>query len=342
MTLFLERPLLALAAAVALSACSSDPATPSASGGSSNTNAGTGGTPAAAGTGNTAGAAAGGGGATGGSGVGTSGSATGGSGAAGGSSSGGTTTGGAGGSPGVGGSGTSGGSAGGSSVALIVSDDFEAASGTTPDAAKWSVFNGDQSNAVAVSSEQAHSGTHSVKVDVKNAGAMLTTKVGLPTASGAVYFRAWARFSNGAAAAAAWQNHVTFIEAGGLLANGDVDQGDEARLGGQAGKIAANLSHGDGLSPSPWAMPCTPCADPPESAKWVCVEGLFDVSGQKVAAWLDGVQVVKADSQADWHAASTYPAALKRVGFGWEAYGSVANTVYYDDVAIGTERIGCN
>jgi len=337
-----------LATAICSPACGSDPATPSGAAGTSTTSpsAGTGNTPGVAGaTSGTAGATAGGNGATGGNATGTSGSGTGTAGSAtagsetGGNASGGagTTTGGAGGSAG---SGVTGGSGGGSAGGLLLSDDFE--SGTTPDAAKWSIFTGDQGNTVSLSTEQAHSGTHSIKVDVKNAGAMLTTKVGLPPASGAVYFRAWARFTNGAAAAAAWQNHVTFIEAGGLLANGDVDQGDEARLGGQAGKIAANLSHGDGLSPSPWSMPCALCADPPASDKWVCVEGLFDVTNQKVAAWLDDVQVVKADAAGDWHAASTYPAALKRVGFGWEAYGSVANTVYYDDVAIGAERVGCN
>lgn len=238
------------------------------------------------------------------------------------------------------------GSGGGTSVSLIVSDDFEAASGTTPDAAKWSVFNaaatGADANTVSVSTEQAHSGTHSIKVDVKNAGAMLMTKVGLPPPSGAIYYRAWARFGNGAASTTTWQPHITFVEAGGLLDNGDVDQGDEARLGGMAGKISANLSQGDGLSPSPWAMPCAPCADPPASGKWVCVEGLFDGTNKKLAAWIDGVQVVKADGPSDWHAASTYPAAFERIGFGWEAYGSVANTVYYDDIAVSNERINCN
>lgn len=238
------------------------------------------------------------------------------------------------------------GSGGGSSVPLLVSDDFEAGSGTTPSADKWSIFNasssGDNANSVVVSTEQAHSGTHSIKVDVKTAGAMLTTKVGLPPASGALYFRAWARFGNGAASTSTWQPHVTFVEAGGLQADGQVDQSDEVRLGGQNGKIAANLSSGDGLSPNPYNTPCTPCTEPPKSNEWVCVEGLFDVTNKKVSAWLDDTQVVKAEMPSDWHAASMYPAALKRIGFGWEAYGGVPNTVYYDDIAISTERIHCN
>jgi len=318
-----------------LSACSSEPSTPSAAAGSSNATAGTaatlGGATSVAGmaSGGTQTATAGGGGGPGGS-----------SNSAGSGGAPPTSTGGSAGAPPAAGAG------GGSSAALIVSDDFEGASGATPDAAKWSVFGaaatGGDANTVALSTEQAHSGTHSVKVDVKNAGAMLTTKVGLPPASGAIYYRAWVRFANGAASTATWQPHVTFVEAGGLLGNGDVDQGDEARLGGQAGKIAANLSHGDGLSPNPYSMPCALCADPPASAKWVCVEGLFDVTNSKVAAWIDGVQVVKAENPSDWHAASTYPAALKRVGFGWESYGGVANTVYYDDIALSTERINCN
>jgi hypothetical protein len=147
-------------------------------------------------------------------------------------------------------------------VALIVSDDFEAASGTTPDATKWSVFNatatGDNANAVSVSTEQAHSGTHSIKVAVKSAGAMLMTKVGLPPASGALYYRAWARFVNGAASTATWQPHVTFVEAGGLLDNGDVDQSDEARLGGRCCAPCAAITKRDHLcrcaSPSLSAM----------------------------------------------------------------------------------------
>jgi polysaccharide lyase-like protein len=338
----LASTLAAAAAATSLPACGSDPETPPASAGTANLSAGTGG---AIGGSNAAGSTAGGagmGGATGGSASGsgtTGGNTTGGNTTAGaGSATGGSAGSAAGGSAG---SGTSG-SGGGSSVTLLVSDDFETGSGTTPDTTKWSVFSADNTNSVAISTEQAHGGTHSIKVDVKNAGAMLTTKVGLPPAGGALYYRAWARFANGAASTATWQPHVTFIEAGGLLGSGEVDQSDEARLGGQAGKIAANLSKGDGLSPDPYKQPCTPCSDPPASDKWVCVEGLIDPTNQKLAAWIDGTQVVKADTTADWHAASMYPAALKRIGFGWESYGSVANTVYYDDVAVSTERINCN
>ena len=66
------------------------------------------------------------------------------------------------------------------------------------------------------------------------------------------------------------------------------------------------------------------------------------MTNQKLAAWVDGVQVVKAESQSDWHSASTYPAALERIDFGWEAYGSVPHTVYYDDIALSAERVGCN
>lgn len=338
---------------LSLGACSSDPATPAPPGGGSSSTAGatntTGGMTSPGGTASAGASSAG-------TSNGPGGSGSGGGGVAGARAGAGAGTGGlsngagAGGTTPVGTGGSSGaaptaGSGGGSSVGML-SDDFESGTGTTPDATKWSIFNGAATgqtpNTVAVSTEQAHSGTHSIKIDVKNAGAMLTTKVGLPPASGAIYFRAWARFGSGAASTATWQPHVTFVEAGGLLDNGDVDQSDEARLGGQAGKVAANLSQGDGLSPDPFKQPCTPCTDPPASDKWVCVEGLFDGKNKKMAAWIDGVQVVKADGPSDWHAASTYPAAFERIGFGWESYGSVANTVYYDDIVIGNERINCN
>jgi hypothetical protein len=52
---------------------------------------------------------------------------------------------------------------------------------------------------------------------------------------------------------------------------------------------------------------------------------------------------VDVDDPTDWHSGSgTLPTTLSRLGFGWESYGGIGNTVYYDDVAIGHEqRIGC-
>jgi hypothetical protein len=238
-------------------------------------------------------------------------------------------------------SGTGGGAGAGSA---FVSDDFEA--GTTLDPATWSVFasnaSGDSASTVAVTTEVAHSGTHSVKVNVLTGGAMLMTKLGLPPAGGAVYYRAWARFAIGASSTTTWEPHTTFIESGGLDASGQVDQGDEVRLGGMHSVLAANLSQGDGLSPNPWSVPCPLCTAPPAADTWVCIEGVFDVANQKVQAWLDGKEIVNAAMASDWHSNSTYPQALERIGFGWEAYGSVPNTVYYDDVAVGYERIGCD
>ena len=326
--------LVVLGLATSVAACSSEPEPSSNAGGMSSTGGsavtgvsckGGGAAPGTAGQPGTSGSAGGS----------VGGSANGAGGSSGGAAAGGT----------AGGSGGTTGGSGGTSTVGTVSDDFEGGTGTVPDATKWSIFNSAASgggNSVVVTTDQAHSGTRAIKVAVTQGGAMLMTKVGLPPASGALYYRAWARFTSGASAASAWTNHVTFIEAGGLLDNGDVDQGDEARLGGQNGKISANLSKGDGLSPSPWSMPCPLCTDPPASDKWVCIEGLFDFPNQKIAAWIDNVQVVKAEAPADWHAASTYPAAMKRIGFGWESYGGVANTVYYDDIAIGNERLGCD
>lgn len=330
-----RRALVILAGATLLAACGSD------DGGSGNT----GGAGGGSGSGGSSGSG------------GTSGS--GGASSTGGSSSGGTSSGGGagtgsggantGGTTGSAGAGTGGGGGPGEAV---VFDDFETGSDTTPDPAKWSIYNpnanpnpdpsGPPPNTVELTTEQARSGTRSIKVDVNMGGAMLMTQVGLPPPNGAVHFRVWARFANGAGTPAAWSNHVTFIESGGLADNGDVDQGDEVRIGGQAGMLHANLSHGDGLSPSPWSMPCTLCTPPPPNDEWVCIRGYFDVANERVQAWMGETEFVNATMASDWHAmASTYPESLERIGFGWEAYGSVANTVYYDDIAIGYAPIDC-
>jgi hypothetical protein len=48
-------------------------------------------------------------------------------------------------------------------------------------------------------------------------------------------------------------------------------------------------------------------------------------------------------SADDWHSGSgTLPSSLSRLSFGWESYGAgVANTMYFDDVAIGYAPLSC-
>lgn len=324
----LHRALVTIAGVTLIAACGSEGGDSGNTGGTGGTS--TGGNSGLGGTVNGSGGVAS-----------TSGGAGGGqaSGGTSGDGNGGTNTGGMTGSAGSGGGGNPGG--------FAVFDDFEAGSGTTPNSTKWSILNTrigtaeSPGNTVEVTTEEAFSGSRSLKVDVLSGTAMLMTSVGLP-ANGATYFRARVRFANGSGSDL-WNSHVTFVEGGGFEADGQPNSHIEVRLGGQAGMLHANLSQGDGLSPSPWAMPCALCTPPPPSNTWACLEGMFDIANEKVQAWLDGQEIVNAAMPSDWHVmSSTYPESLERIGFGWETYGGGANTVYYDDIAIGAERIHCD
>jgi hypothetical protein len=86
-------------------------------------------------------------------------------------------------------------------------------------------------------------------------------------------------------------------------------------------------------------------------AKWVCVEWNVDAAKGEMHAWLDGTQaqvdatgsgsscVAPAAAGTPWQG----PARFSKVALDWEAYDSDSpqQQVWFDDFAIGTQRIGC-
>jgi len=63
------------------------------------------------------------------------------------------------------------------------------------------------------------------------------------------------------------------------------------------------------------------------------------VNGTEVTGLtVDGVATADVDQQ--W-LAKTWRPSLTNIRFGWESYGDGADTLWYDDIAVGTSRIGC-
>lgn len=270
--------------------------------------AGAGGAPVA-GTGGTPGAA--------GSAAGTTGSA--------GTGAGGDGTAGTAGSAGTGGSGTGG---GGNSTA-VVQDDFESqAAGSPPNPELFTVSG---PGTVQVSNEQAHSGAQSVKVVGNANSTMFWNKSVFPLPNGVVHFRVWMRFEN-----ADWMNHIAFVAAS------PGQESEEVRFGGQNNAYHANIAaDGDGLSPNPWLNPCELCTAPVANT-WTCLRGMFDFTNNRAQLYVGDKLAVDAKEKADWHSGNgILPSNPTQIGFGWALYGGVANTVYYDDLAIGYEPIPC-
>ncbi len=275
----------------------------------------------------------------------------------GGASTAGTSTGGAssGGTPGGGttGGGTTGASSAGtadggaptpslSCGSLPVCDDFESATaGGPPNAATWAVVTPDCSGtgALAVDDTQAHSGTRSVKVT--GAGGYCnhvffsTSKV--QAIGGVLFGRFFVRMGTELG-----DSHVTF------MALKDSVEGKNVRMGGQSKILMWNRESDDAtlpeLSPTGIAKSLHPAAN-----AWRCVEFQIDGPAGAITTWVDGAAVeglavdatATPDVDRQWKTKATWAPALIDAKFGWESYGGDANTLWFDDVALGPQRIGC-
>jgi hypothetical protein len=134
------------------------------------------------------------------------------------------------------------------------------------------------------------------------------------------------------------------------MAMRDTADGDrDLRMGGQNQILMWNRESDDAtlpaLSPAGVAMSVEPATD-----QWLCVEFMVDGPGGLLDTWVDGVAVegLRVDgtptpdvdqqwlNKPDWHP------SLVDLKLGWEAYAGQALTLWFDDVALGAQRIGCD
>lgn len=84
--------------------------------------------------------------------------------------------------------------------------------------------------------------------------------------------------------------------------------------------------------------------------KWTCVEWAIvkNSTHDEMHGWVNGTQVLEATQQSDWQNIKTNnfatADATKFISFGWRKFGSGPNvsSIWFDDIAVGTSRIGCN
>jgi hypothetical protein len=175
----------------------------------------------------------------------------------------------------------------------------------------------------------AHSGTQSVRVNatgyqtfLKVSGASL-----FPPAQ-QTYVRVYVRLS-----APMTGGHNTYFEAGLDAAS---DAPFETRVGVMNAMLMINQPDGDRgfLSNQNYYNDMQPGAVIPE-ATWACVEAYLDPPSSTVDFWLDGVNVPDLH-RTDWQQ-ETYDV----LRFGYEKYAGPDTVLFYDDIAVGSERIGC-
>lgn len=229
---------------------------------------------------------------------------------------------------------------------LPLCDDFEsAAADGPPDPAAWTVTSPNcmGTGTLAVRDDQAHSGAHSLRIDGGGGycdHVFIAHSAALPTLGPQVYGRFWLRLD-----AAIGQGHVTFL----TLRDSNDAGGKDLRMGGQSQILMWNRESDDAtlpsLSPAGIALSLAPAPQ-----QWTCVEFLVDQDLPALRTWIDGAElpglVVDAEPTPDvdqqWHNKADWKPVLEDIKLGWESYAGQTMVLHLDDIALASERIGCD
>ncbi|SBT44029.1 cellulose-binding domain-containing protein [Micromonospora narathiwatensis] len=225
--------------------------------------------------------------------------------------------------------------------AAVLCDGFENQAGPAP-AGDWSVVQPDCAGAgtAVVDTATVHTGSRAIRIN--GAGGycnhvFVRSNRDLGTLSALRYGRLWVRHTTALPA-----DHVT------LLAMTDAADGNrDLRMGGQNGALQWNRASDDATLPeqSPAGVALSV---PLPTGRWSCVEFMVDGTTGQLRTWLDGVAVAGLtadgvpthDIDGQWYNRTWRP-RLTDLKLGWESYGGAADTLWFDDVALGSTRLGC-
>jgi hypothetical protein len=223
-------------------------------------------------------------------------------------------------------------------------EDFEgAAAGGPPDRARWTVSspNCSGSGALAIDDIVAHGGGRSLKVSGKGGycnHVFAANSAAIATLQQETWGRYYVRFGQ-----ALGNDHVTF-----LAMKDAADHGKDLRQGGQSQILMWNRESDDAtlpeLSPAGIALSVMPTPN-----DWHCVEFLVNGPAGKMQTWFDGAEVIALredqsptpDVDTQWLRAPNWHPVLADFRIGWESYGGTDMTLWFDDVALDSTRIGC-
>ena len=98
------------------------------------------------------------------------------------------------------------------------------------------------------------------------------------------------------------------------------------------------------MSPQGTALSVVPSVN-----AWHCVEFTVDGSGPTLQTWVDGSPVsglvvgpsASSDADGQWKTDTAWAPKLSDARFGWESYAGESETLWFDDIALGASRIGC-
>ena len=240
-----------------------------------------------------------------------------------------------GGSGGAGQGGTGGGSGASHCAArpgMVFCDDFESdAPGAPP--APWTTEGG-AGEVVVDGTNPANSGSKSVHVQPGSNDydtfLALHGSSALPVSGGKLYLRFFIRMAQPMTA-----GHNTFVRAdlyatpgngNNLLFSEDNQMIMESIGGDGQAAMSNNAYYSDGNIIGVHFS----------QGQWACVELLLDHTTPAIDVWVNSVEV------PDLHSTAWKIDAYDSLRFGFEKYAGPASDLWYDDVAFGTQPIGCN
>jgi endoglucanase len=230
----------------------------------------------------------------------------------------------------------------GTCIPTSICDSFERQAAGPPSGA-WAVVQPDCAGAgtATIDKSVAHTGSTSLRVDGAagycNHVFVRSTGI-LGTASGSVwYVRYWVRHTTALPAA-----HTTAV----AMTDGN-DGNRDLRFGGQNGALQFNRASDDATLPEQSPAGVAQSVPLPVNA-WTCVEFKVDGTDGTMQTWINGTSVAGLledgvpthDIDSQWLNRTWRPKLLD-LKLGWESYGEGADTLWYDDVAVGGIRNGC-
>jgi hypothetical protein len=244
----------------------------------------------------------------------------------------------------------------------LVCDDFESQPLGEKPGAPWSTSLSNTQVSIVVDGARAHSGSRAVKVAAGASSgyqsAMLNYQGSkLPTSGNDLYGRMMFWLESAPSSSVHW----TFIDGYGLLPGKTYHA--YYRYGGQHpisenGQFVGNQLMANYETPDIYQNPpvgigsdCWLHSDKKlvPVGRWACAEWHFDGSANKMQFWLDGTELsdlaLSGTGQGCTQQSASFPwtaPTFERIDVGWESYqADEARTLWIDDLAIATQRIGC-
>lgn len=138
------------------------------------------------------------------------------------------------------------------------------------------------------------------------------------------------------------ENHVTFA------AIHDMREDKDLRLGGQKQVLIWNRESDDATLPelSPTGVMLSAALPPGD---WHCLEWSINPMTRAIETWLDDKPIAgltvdaqpTPDVDTQWLRKTDWQPQPIDLRLGWESYGNDANTLWFDDLAIGSTRLRC-